>query len=620
MTLIFGLSLLLSAFLLPATFFTRGQTTLFKITLSTPSTNPSRQEWSEIIQQEFASVGIECERVIQDWDTIYDRALDPPPEVAGKTFDEGGFDMLFVGYAMDIDPDPSSLYLSNQATTSSPPGQNYYCWDNAEADRLLELMKTTVDKDERLGYVKEFQKLFLDESPAFAIEWDKEVVAYDPTAIMGEPLEILHYPAWSRVKGWELNPTTTQDTIVIAQTGPCPTEGMMDIVSTSYYDLTVYDNVFDGLAERENLDTLAMVPALATGWEVADDGKTWTVNLRQGVKFHDGVEFTADDVLFTFASAMDPALASQAGAWLATVLGSADNIEKVDDYTVKFNLPEPYAYFVSGVLDTFMLPKHILENVPLEDWRSHPFNTCVGTYDAGGFPFTGPIGTGPYIYAGFDATTNTNTISRNDDYWNAQALWDAGKFEIMNIVVVFIEESDPAITALKNGEVDVLDSQYHLQTKLDSIVEPWGAYVTYDAFGVQELGCNMLHPVIGTGVDTPLGQEDPSRAAEAARYVRKALSHLIPRQSIVDTILAGFGTPGATVAILPLTEGYDPTLVADTYDPDLAKSLLAAAGYDTGVPPPSAGFLEEYGLYVAVAVVVIVVAIGAVYFIRRQKT
>jgi ABC-type transport system substrate-binding protein len=266
-----------------------------------------------------------------------------------------------------------------------------------------------------------------------------------------------------------------------------------------------------------------------------------------------------------------------------------------------------------------MLPKHVLEDVPLEEWRSHPFNTCDGTYTANGQTFSGPIGTGPYIYMEFDATTNNNTLTRNDDYWNAQTLWDAGKFEIETLVVVFIEESDPAITALKNGEVDVLDSQYHLQTKLDSIVEPWGAYITYDAFGVQELGCNMQHPIIGTGVDTPLGQEDPSRAAEAARYVRQALSHLIPRQSIVDNILGGFGTPGVTVAILPLTEGYDPDLAPHTYDPEYAKSLLAAAGYDTGVPPPSAGFLEEYGLYVAIAVVVVVVAVAGIYFLRKRS-
>ena len=618
-TAIISILLLSSAIIFPLVFVAHGQTTLFKITLTVPSTNPSRQEWAEIIEQEFRAVGIDCERVIDDWGTIYDRALDPPPEVAGKTFDEGGFDMLFVGYAMDIDPEPSSLYLSSQATTMTPPGQNYYCWSNTEADDLLQKMKTTVNEEERLGYVKDFQQLFMDEQPAFAIEWDQEVVAFDPTALKAEPFEIYHYPAWPRVKNWELNPSTTQDTIVIAQTGPAPEEGMMDIVSTSYYDLTVYDNVFDGLAERENLDTLAMVPALATDWEVADDDKTWTVNLRQGVKFHDGVEFTADDVLFTFASAMNDDLASQSGAWLKTVLGSADNIEKVDDYTVKFYLPEPYAYFVSGVLDTFMLPKHILEDIPLEDWRSHTFNTGVGSYSSNGMDFYGPIGTGAYWYAGFDPTTNTNALTRNDNYWNAQNLWNAGKFEIANLLVVFIEESDPAITALKNGEVDVLDSQYHLQTKLASIQEPWGAYVTYDAFGVQELGCNMLHPVIGTGVDTPLGQQDPSKAAEAARYVRQALSHLIPRQQIINTILGGYGKPGATVAILPLTAGYDPSIEAYSYDPELAKSLLAAAGYDTGVAPPSQDFLTEYGLYIAVAAVVVIVAVGAVYFLRKRS-
>jgi ABC-type transport system substrate-binding protein len=143
--------------------------------------------------------------------------------------------------------------------------------------------------------------------------------------------------------------------------------------------------------------------------------------------------------------------------------------------------------------------------------------------------------------------------------------------------------------------------------------------VRYEAFGVQELGFNMEHPILGTGVDTPLGQQDPSRAAEAAKYVRQAISHLIPRQNIIDTILDGYGTPAITNTICTLTAGYDPSIEAHAYNEELAKSLLAAAGYDTGVPPPSAGFLEEYGLYVAVAVVVVVVAVGAVYFLRRRS-
>ncbi|MBT0159768.1 hypothetical protein G4O51_07265 [Candidatus Bathyarchaeota archaeon A05DMB-2] len=616
---ILGLLLLLSAFLLPAAFLARGQTTLFKVTLTVPSTNPSRQAWAEIVESNLDSVGIDAVRVIQDWGTIYDRALDPPQDIVGKTFDEGGFDMLFIGYALGIDPDPYGLYHSSQV----PPGQNYYNWVNEENDRLCKLIKETVDDTQRLQYVKEWQKLAYDEQPSATILYTREVVAYDPTALEGHPFEILHYPVWPGVEEWKLNPSTTQTSIVLAQTGPAPEEGLNPWLSTSYYDLTVYGAVFDSLTRRENLETLKVIPELAISWEVADDQKTWTVKLRQGVKWHDGVEFTAADVKFTYEAAMAEDLASNAGAFVKEIIGSPDNIEIVDDYTVKFHLPAPYAYFDSSILAEgygYMIPKHVLENVPYSEWRSHPFNTGEGSYTANGQTFYGPIGTGPYWYAGYDSTTFTNALTRNDDYWNAQTLLDAGLFGIEQYLVVKIEGSDAAITALKTGEVDVLDSQYHLEAKLDSIKEPWGAWVAYDAFGVQELGFNMKHPIFGTGVDTPLGKQDPSRAAEAARYVRQAISHLIPRENIINTILNGYGTPGITTPICTLTDGFDTSLQPYSYDVELAKSLLAAAGYDTGVPPPSKGFLQDYGLYIAVAIVVVVVAVGAVYFIRKRKT
>jgi len=614
---VLSILLALSIFLIPLTLTGNGQETLFHVTLTVPSTNPSRQAWSEIVAENMRNVGISVDRVIQDWGTIFDRALDPPPEIVGKTFDEGGFDMLFVGYAMDIDSDPYGLYHSSQL----PPGQNYYLWENAENDRLCELIKETVDEDQRLQYVKEWQRLAYEELPSITILYTREVVCFDPTALKGRPFEILHYPAWPRVEEWELNPTTTQDTIVLAQTGPAPEEGMTDLTSTSYYDLTVYGAIFDGLTKRENLETLKVIPALATSWEVADDDKTWTVHLRQGVKFHDGVEFTAEDVKFTYTAAMAEELASPWGSFIKEIVGSPDNIEIVDDYTVKFYLPKPYAYFDSSILPTFILPKHVLENVPYEEWRSHTFNTCEGSYTtSNGYTAYGPIGTGPYWYAAYDPTTYTNYLTRFDDYWNAQNLWDQGKFGIKQYAVQFVEGSDAAITALKAGTIDVLDSQYALQTKLESIEEPWGDWVVYDAFGVQELGVNMRHPILGTGVDTPLGKQDPSRAAEAARYVRQAISHLIPRQEIIDTILDGYGTPGITTPITTLTAGFDTSLQPYSYDLELAKSLLAAAGYETGVPPPARGFLEEYGLYVAAAVIVVVVAVGAIYFVRRRRS
>ena len=614
-----SLLLLLSAFVLPATFMVRGQEeTLFSFTLTTPSTNPSRQEWSEVIQASLKSVGIDAQRVIQDWDTIYDRSLDPPPEIVGKTFDDGGFDALFVGYALGVDADPFPIFHSSQ----TPPGQNYYSWVNEENDRLTTLIKETVDETERNGYIKEWQTLVHDESPTLALMYTEEVVAFDPTALQGVPFEANHYPIWPAVELMDLAPGTEQTTIVMAQTGPAPSEGLNPWVSTSYYDLTVFGAVFGKLMRIKNLETLEMEPELATSWSVADDDKTWTINLRQGVKWHDGTEFTAEDVKFTYTASMDEDLASQTGAFVEAIIGSPDNIEIVNDYQLIFHLPEPYAYFISGLLGAsttgWMIPKHVLESVPYAEWRTHTFNTGEGSYDVNGYTAFGPIGCGPYWYMAYDPITFTNYMGKNADYWEKDILEAAGLFEIEEYRVTFIEGSDAAITSLKLGDVDILDSQYLLETKVASLEDPWGDYVRYEAFGVQELGINMEHPILGTGVDTPLGQQDPSKAAEAAKYVRQAISHLIPREIIIDTILDGFGTPAVTNTICTLTAGYDPSIESHTYDVELAKSLLAAAGYDTGVAPPADDFLSEYGLYLAVAVVVVVVAVGAVYFIRKK--
>ncbi len=612
-------SLLLLSFALPCIPIVQSQEQpYFKITLIVPGPNPARKAWAQIVENNLDAVGIDAVRVELDWGTTYDRALSPPEDVVGKTYDEGGFDALFVGYAMGIDPDPFGLYDSSQFP---PSGQNYYLWDNSENDRLGRLIKETVDENTRLGYVKDWQKLAYEEQPSATILYTKEVVAFDPTALKKEPFLTYHYPAWPRAKNWELADGSTQTTIVVAQTGPAPEEGINPLLTTSYYDLTVYDNIFDSLAERWDLVNKEMVPALATSWEVAADQKTWTVHLRQGVTWHDGVEFTADDVKFTFDSAMNPEVNSPTGAFIEEILGSPDNVEVVDPYTVVFKLPKPYAYFVESILSSYIIPKHVLENVPPSQWASHPFNTASESYTVGSYTAYGPIGTGPYVYAAYDPTTSANIMTKNPNYWNKAELEAAGAFKIETLYVQCIESSDAAISALKSGVVDVLDSQYSLNTKLASIEKPWGDYAIYDAFGVQELGFNMRHPVFGTGVDTPLGKRDPSRAAEAARYVRQAISHLIPRQDIIDTILNGYGTPGVTTPITILTAGYDASLNPYEYDVELAKSLLAAAGYGTAAEatPPASDFLQQYGLYIAVAVVVVVVVIVAVFMLKRKK-
>ncbi len=103
--------------------------------------------------------------------------------------------------------------------------------------------------------------------------------------------------------------------------------------------------------------------------------------------------------------------------------------------------------------------------------------------------------------------------------------------------------------------------------------------ITAAELGWQEMGFNMNNPVFGTGVDTPLGKSNPSQAAESARLVRKAISHLIPRDQIVSQLLGGSGYSLASFLGPGWGIWYDSTLSPDTYDLGAAADDLRAAGY-----------------------------------------
>src|SRR5947209_8395588 len=154
------------------------QTGIFKITLMVPQPNPARQSWSLVVQSNLQSLGIDAERVVLDWNTIYSRALTPTPSLVGKSYDNGGFDALFLGYALGIDADPYSYYHSSQF---APTGSNYYLWNNTQNDQLTTQIKETVNKTQRLDLVRQWQALAYDQQPAATILYTKEIVAFDNT-------------------------------------------------------------------------------------------------------------------------------------------------------------------------------------------------------------------------------------------------------------------------------------------------------------------------------------------------------------------------------------------------------------------------------------------------------
>src|SRR2546425_11471610 len=106
---------------------------IFRITLMVPQPNQARQAWSLLVQSNLQALGIDAQRVVLDWPTIYDRALTPDSDVLGRSYDNGGFGALIFGDAFGISGEPYSYYYSSKL---APLGDNYYIWNNTQDDRL----------------------------------------------------------------------------------------------------------------------------------------------------------------------------------------------------------------------------------------------------------------------------------------------------------------------------------------------------------------------------------------------------------------------------------------------------------------------------------------------------
>jgi ABC-type transport system substrate-binding protein len=599
---------------------------LFDITIVAPGTaNLLRRQWGLIIANAFQSVGINAKVVFLDWSTVYDRILLATPENQGKTWEEGGWDALLIGWT----PGAFAFSGSYQVYYSkhTPPNQNYFLWNNATSDSLMEEFMTKGYTAEGIEAFKRWQLVQFEDVPASQIFYETPVLVADPA------LDFNGYEWLFDNIGPEPEYLEGRPEVVFASTGELL--DLNPLLSNSWYDTIVFNPVFESLFTLDQ--GLNAIPQLATSYSLTPDGRTFTYNLRHGVKFHDGIEMTADDVVFTFLGILNPETASQFSAFYAGWIGEditfrwlngtttrlvldlennlsyypappeitnprTATIEAVDQYTVRVTIADfgdtgkPAAVFhpeadTAGPL--YIIPKHVLEQVPFAEWKTHPFNTGVGSYESNGQTFYGPIGTGPYVFKGFDPVLQLATLQKFDQYWDKANLEAQGLYEVNYYYIRYIVEKDAAISALKNGEVHILDQNYLMQRDYLAGKLDFASVYPLPGSGMQQLGYNMRHPIFGTGVATPLGQQDPSRAAEAARYVRQAFDYLIPRSLIISSLMGGMGDPAA-VHVNPLSPYYNDAIVPRDYDPDKAKELLAMAGYEVTITPPSPTAFSNY--------------------------
>ncbi len=286
-------------------------------------------------------------------------------------------------------------------------------------------------------------------------------------------------------------------------------------------------------------------PSLAESFTANADQTQYTLKLRKGVKSQYGNEMTADDVVYSFQRMLSNPKSLQAGVLLPTAnVDKTNPVEKVDDYTVKYNLTKPsavalsiLAYPILGILDSKEVKKHATPADPFAgDWLKN---------NAAGF--------GAYKVAKLNPTQELR-FERNPNYFGDKSYFDS-------IVLKAVPDGSARAQLLISGDVDMIADPPIDQIK--KIDESKDASVIQQADSNRDnLSVNVADPALGK----PL--------------VRHAISHAINRDALVEAVYQGIAKPALTPQSSVLQSG-QPEL--GKYDPALAKQQLQQAGYPNGL-------------------------------------
>ena len=285
--------------------------------------------------------------------------------------------------------------------------------------------------------------------------------------------------------------------------------------------------VFDGLIKLN--EKMEPMPHLALSWENSRDGLTWIFNLRKDVTFHDGSNFTAEDVKFTFDKIQDPSLNSP----YISVFKNFKAVHAKDKYTVKINLRNPLPS-LPFYLDVGILPKHLLLG---KDLRKAEFN-----YQ--------PIGTGPFKTGSW--SKDEIILKANEDYFK-------GRPYLNQILVKFFKDQRLVWAELMKGSVDCVFLDY---SKNYDTIEKIPDFTVY----------SFLNPYYYL-----LAFNENNRYFNQ-REVRQALNYAVDKQIIVTKVLNGKGRISCGT-IYPQSWAYDNAIEPYPYDPKKALSLLEEAGW-----------------------------------------
>ena len=282
-------------------------------------------------------------------------------------------------------------------------------------------------------------------------------------------------------------------------------------------------NIYEGLMKPDKDGNL--VEAVASDYKISDDAKVYTFTLRDGVKFHNGNDVTAEDVKYSIERCAD----TSNGEPLVSAYSIIESVNILDDKTIEIRLTEPNTEFLA-YMTTAIIPKD---------------------YDQ---LDTEPCGTGPFEFESRTPQQNI-VLKKNDNYWGTKAHLDEVEFKI-------VADADMLVTNLKGGSIDMA---MRLTTSQAAELK--------DGFHIEEGTMNLVQALYLNNKVEPLNNEK----------VRQALCYAINPDEIMDMMADGKGVRIGTSMYPGLKKYYDDKF-ATYYDQDIekAKELLKEAGYPDG--------------------------------------
>jgi ABC-type transport system substrate-binding protein len=320
--------------------------------------------------------------------------------------------------------------------------------------------------------------------------------------------------------------------------------GLDPSARTDGESLNVTDHIYDNLVSFKP-GTTDVIPALATKWSISNGGKTYTFNLRKGVKFHDGTDFNADAVIFSFMRQHDPKhKAAKFGGPYSYYQAMGLNkliksMKKVDDLTVVVELTKPNAPFISTLgMQAFAIvsPSAVMKHK--KDFARMP------------------VGTGAFKFLRWEKNQKI-VLKKNDQYWN-------GAPYIATLIFRAIPDNNTRLQEMMAGNLHVMDNPdtHHINALKDKLKGKI-KFAKMAGFNVGYLAMNQ--------------EKKPFNDVR----IRKAISHAINKDAIVKSVFAGYAAT-AKNPMPPTLWGYNDKIQGYEYNPKKAKELLKAAGYAKG--------------------------------------